>query len=107
MQVYKKADSFRRPLEFIMCRSNHCLSRFHDVVRTKSELFEQLYSGAGVAELVVHADLYYLSRAGLSQHVAYSRAESADNAVLLDRQNLAGLCGGRGDDLLVYRLDEC
>ena len=58
-----------------------------------------------MTEFIIHADLDYLSRALLSEHITYSRTETADNVMLFNCEHLACLACSLNDKVCVDRLD--
>ena len=58
-----------------------------------------------MAELILHADAMHEAGQLLADNCADSLTQTADDAVLLDRDDAAALAGSRQDDLLVNGLD--
>ena len=71
----------------------------------ESEFIEKLPSGAAVAEFILNADLCHLDGTFLGEHLTNSVSQAADNIVLLNGDDPAGLLSRLGDDFAVDGLD--
>ena len=68
-------------------------------------LLYQSSSGTGLAEDILHTDLFHRYGIVCAQAVAYCASQSADDGMLFHGDYLAGLLRAVKDDLLIERFD--
>ncbi len=72
---------------------------------SEAEFIEKLPRGTAVTEFILNADLCHLDGTFLGEHLTNSVSQAADNIVLFNGDDPAGLLGSLCDDLAVDGLD--
>ena len=80
------------------------LGDLDDVLSAQAVVLQQFSSGAGAAELIVHADTLDGSGQLFAQQGADSLTQTADDRVLFAGDDLAALAGSFQNQLLISHL---